>query len=99
MLGHVQLFVNPWTVALQASLYMEFSRQKYWSELLFSTPGVLPDPGIELSSLASPALAGRFFTTMSPEKHIYIIYVYIYIISFYFINNAYLQVNDNIFVS
>ena len=98
MLGHVQLFVNPWTVALQASLYMEFSRQKYWSELLFSTPGVLPDPGIELSSLASPALAGRFFTTMSPEKPEYI-YIYIYIISFYFINNAYLQVNDNIFVS
>ena len=78
MLGHVQLFVNPWTVALQASLSMEFSRQKYWSELLFSTPGVLPDPGIELTSLASPALAGRFFTTMSPEKPEYI-YIYIYI--------------------
>ena len=28
-----------------------------------STPGDLPDAGIELTSLVSPALAGRFFTT------------------------------------
>ena len=27
-----------------------------------------PDPGIELASLASPALAGRFFTTEPPGK-------------------------------
>ena len=26
-------------------------------------PGVLPDPGVELASLTSPALAGEFFTT------------------------------------
>jgi len=36
---------------------------KYWSELPFLTPGDLPDPGIEPVSLASPALAGGFFTT------------------------------------
>jgi len=29
----------------------------------FPTPGDLPNPGIEPVSLASPALAGRFFTT------------------------------------
>ena len=29
--SHVQLFVTPWTVACQASLSMEFSRQEYWS--------------------------------------------------------------------
>ena len=29
----------------------------------FLTPGDLPDPGIESVSLASPALAGGFFTT------------------------------------
>ena len=37
--------------------------QEYWSELLFPTPGGLPDPGMQLASLTSPALAGRFFAT------------------------------------
>ena len=36
-----------WTVAYQAPLSMGFSRQEYWSELPFSSPGDLPDPGIE----------------------------------------------------
>ena len=44
-------------------LSMGFSRQEYWRGLLFPTPGDLPDSGIELTSLASPALAGGFFTT------------------------------------
>ena len=47
---------------------MEFHRQGYWSELPFSPPGDLPDPGIEHLSLVSPALAGRFFTTEPPGK-------------------------------
>ena len=42
---------------------MEFSRQEYCSGLPFSTPGDLPDPGIEPVSLMSPALTGEFFTT------------------------------------
>ena len=56
-------FATPWTVAHQASLLMGFSRQEYWSGLPFPPPGDLPDEGIELTSLVSPALAGRFFTT------------------------------------
>ena len=36
---------------------MEFAKQEYWSGLLFSTPGDIPDSGIELNS---PALAGGF---------------------------------------
>ena len=44
---------------------MEFSRQEYWSGVPFPSPGDLPDPGIEPTSLASPALAGRFFTTIA----------------------------------
>ena len=47
---------------------MGFSRQEYWSGLSFPSLGDLPDPGIEPMSPASPALAGRFFTTKSPEK-------------------------------
>ena len=35
------------TVAHQAPLSMGFSRQEYWSELAFVSPGDLPDPGIE----------------------------------------------------
>ena len=31
LLSDVQLFVTPWTVASQAALSMEFSRQEYWS--------------------------------------------------------------------
>ena len=60
--GCVWLFVTPWTVAHQAPLSMGFSRQEYWSGLLCSSPGDLPDPGIEPEPLMSPALAGRFFT-------------------------------------
>jgi len=52
-----------WTVALQAPLAMEFSRQEYWSGLPVPSPGDLSNPGMEP---ASPALAGEFFTTASP---------------------------------
>ena len=41
----------------------QFSRKEYWSGLPFPTPGDLPNPQIEPLSPASPALAGRFFTT------------------------------------
>ena len=42
----VQLFATPWMVAHQAPLSMGFPRQEYWSELPFSSPGNLPDPGM-----------------------------------------------------
>ena len=60
--------MTPWIVTCQASLSMEFSRQEYWSALPFSTPGDLPDPGVEPMSLASPAFSGGFFTTVPPGK-------------------------------
>ena len=50
---------------------LEFSRQEYWSGLPFRTPGELPNTGIELASLASFALAGRFFTTSATWKAVY----------------------------
>ena len=55
-------FCDPMDSSLQAPPSMGFSRQEYWSGLLFPSPGDLPNPGIELPS---PALEGRFFT---PEK-------------------------------
>ena len=59
--------VTIWTIAGQAPLSMKFSRQEYWSGLPSPLPGALPDPGIELTSLASPALAGGFFITVPPS--------------------------------
>ena len=54
-LSHVQLFATPWTVACQAPLSMEFSKQEYWSGLPLLSPGDLPDPEIEPGSLAPQA--------------------------------------------
>ena len=57
MLSHVQVFVAPWTVAHQALLSMDFSRQEYWNGLPFPPPRDLPNPGIEPVSPVS-CLAG-----------------------------------------
>ena len=58
-------FATPWTVAYEAPLSMEFSRQEYWSEWPLLPPGDLPDPGIQPKS---SALAGGFFITELPGK-------------------------------
>ena len=70
VLSRVQLFAILWTVARQVPLSMGFSRQEYWSGLPFPPSEDLPDPGIEPKSSASPAVAGRFFTTEPPGKPI-----------------------------
>ena len=61
LFSRVQLFVTPWIIAPNGSLFMEFSREEYWSGLPFPPLGDLPNPGMEPASLASPILAGRFF--------------------------------------
>ena len=61
-------FATVWTVAYQAPLSMGFSRQEYWSGLSLPSPGDLPDPGIEPTSVTYPALAGRFFITSAAWK-------------------------------
>ena len=72
---------TPWTVAHQAPLSMGFSRQEYYSELLVPASGDLPDPGIKFTSV-SPALAGRFFTTVPPgrPKYIFLLLKFLFII-------------------
>ena len=52
----VQLFVTPWTVALQVPLSMGFFRQEYWSGLPCPPLGNLPNPGIVPTSPVAPAL-------------------------------------------
>ena len=69
--SHFKLYVSLWTVAHQAPLPMEFSRQEYWSGSPFLYPGDLPDPGIEHTPLMSPALAGGVFTMAPPGKPTY----------------------------
>ena len=59
---------DPMTVACEAPLSMGFSRQEYWSGSPCPSPGDLPDPGIERTSLMIPALAGRFFTISTTWK-------------------------------
>ena len=66
--------VTPWTVALQAPLSFRLPRQKSWSGLQFPSPGDLADPGIEPTSLVSPTLTGRFFTTEPPRRGVYFSY-------------------------
>ena len=83
--NRVRLLATPRTVALQAPQFMGFSREEYWSGLPFPPPGDLPDPGIKPVFLASPALAGGFFTTSAPwEAMIIGTYTTIY---FYKVNN------------
>ena len=54
-LSHAHLFVTARTVAHQALLSMDYSRQEYWSGHPLPSPGDLPSPGTEPRSLASQA--------------------------------------------
>ena len=59
------LFATPWTVALQAPLSMEFSRQECWSGLPVPSPGDIPNPGIKPRS---PALQADSLLYEPPGK-------------------------------
>ena len=63
LLNCVWFFAMPWTLIHQTPPSMGFPRQEYWRGLPFSFPGFSPYPGIEL---ASPALAGGFFSVEAP---------------------------------
>ena len=73
--GSVQLFATLWTVAHQAPLSMGFYKSEYWSGLPWPPPGDLPNPGIELVSLMSPAMSDEPFTT-STTWEVIILYIY-----------------------
>jgi len=69
--------VTLWTIALQALLSMGFAKQEYWRGFPCPPPGDLPNPGIEPSSLVSPALADQFFTTITTWKEMLSTILYI----------------------
>ena len=82
--------MTPWTVAYQATLSMEFSRQEYWSGLPFPTPGNFPNPGIEPGS---PATQADSLLSEPPGKPLVNIRMHIYVLfSFLFSWNKYTQV-------
>ena len=70
MLSHFNHVRLTWTVARQAPLSIGFSRQEYWTGLPCPSPGDLSDPGIELASLMSHALAGVFLTSPTWEAQL-----------------------------
>ena len=71
-LNCVWLFATTWTIAPQAPLSVEFSRQEYWSGLPCPPQGDFPDPGIRSVSLTSSAVAGRFSPLAPPGKPRYL---------------------------
>ena len=61
---------------------MGFSKQEYWSGLLYPPPWALPDPGIEPRSLMPPAMAGRFLTTSTTWEAPLNVHIPIYVYAF-----------------
>ena len=59
---------NPMNCSRQAPLFMRFSRQEYWSGSPFLPPRDFPNPRLKPPPLASPALAGGFFSLVPPGK-------------------------------
>ena len=68
----IRLFVTLWTVAHQAPLSKEFSRQEYWKGLPCPPPGDLLDTGIKPGSPSSPTLQVDFLLLSPMYLHIYI---------------------------
>ena len=68
LLSHVWHSVTLWTVAHQAPLFMGFSKQEYWSVLIFPSPGALPDPGIKPACSIFSKLASEFFTQWANKE-------------------------------
>ena len=60
LLSCVQFFGPMWTVACWAPLSMGFFRQECWSGLIFPSLGDLPDPGVEIESLALTGRTDKF---------------------------------------
>ena len=71
LLSRVWLFATPWSVGCQDPPSMGFSRQEYWSELPFPSPGHLPDPGGDRTRVSR--IVGRHFTVWAIRELIGVI--------------------------
>ena len=59
---------NPMDHSPPSSSAHEILQARILEWVVIPPPGDLPDPGIKLASLTSPALAGRFFTTSTTQE-------------------------------
>ena len=76
---HTCLYIDTYIVYMYVYMYMQvYTHTHTYICMLFSSPGDLHNPSIEHTSLATPTLAGEFFTTCATWEAIYI-YIYIYI--------------------
>ena len=104
LVTRVQLFVTPWTVACQAPPSREFSRQEHWSGLPFSSPGVLPDPGIKPRSpaLQADSLQPNLYIHIYTQTFIPILYnIQLYTIykNYIFIDTLHMCINIHVCMS
>ena len=87
-LSHVQLFVILWTLACQASLFVEFSRLEYWNGLPSPSPRHLPNPGIKPRSPALQAdslpseLPGKPQSICSSRQYSGFLYIWVFFLEF-----------------
>ena len=70
LLSHAWLFATSWTVVHQVPLSVGFSRQENWSVLPLPSPGDLPNPGIEPTSLAWQVDSLPLFHLVNPKKRL-----------------------------
>ena len=63
-------FVTSWTVARQAPLPMEFSRQEYWSGLSFPSPGIFPTQELNQGLLHCGSFLYHWATRESLDSHL-----------------------------
>ena len=68
-------FCSPMDCSPPGSFVQGIDRQEYWSRVPFLPPEDLPNSGIELTSLDSPALAGGFFTTSTTWEALWIFFL------------------------
>ena len=70
--SQVRFFATPWTVAYQDPLSIGFSRQEYWSGLLFPSPEDLPHPDIKpgFPTLQADSLPGKPKVKVKPFSRV-----------------------------
>ena len=67
VLSHIRLFATQWIINRQAPLFVEVSRQRYWSGLPFRSPGIFPTQGLNPCLLHWQAESLPLYRLGSPQ--------------------------------
>ena len=92
--SHIQLFAALWTVALQAPLFMGYSRQEDWSGQPIPSLGDLSDPGIELGP---PALQADSLPVLPPGKPQLSMVTMIFLVQIFYLYAVYIKMQFSSF--